>query len=384
MSWGINIENDVLNQKGSPAIYSDTLANRPAAGYAGRLFVSSDTFEIYRDNGNTWDLVGSGSVGNLQEVTDNGNITTNSINISYNGGPLTSGEAAFGATATYTPTTNQGGLDFYGLVGQFVLDLSSANFSGLDSFNRTGVLGATFITNNNGVKSTARFASVTAAATFDDVLLEDYALLYAKQPDVSGVNTIDQLNGLLIDDLSGFTNSYGINQLGAINNYFKARLTVFETGLKLDNVNNLYSFGDWINANSGTLFEIDDLNEIILTKRNVTNINGLKIDFGNNDYFFGDFANAFGLRLNVANTTYGIFDFANGYYYGLYINSNDGVTAIGDYEFAVNGTNLLIDDNNQRLQVSNNLIDNAAGAASGNYLTIWNNGNEYKIALLNP
>lgn len=33
----------------------DTFANRPAAGQAGRVFVATDTGEVYRDNGTTWD-----------------------------------------------------------------------------------------------------------------------------------------------------------------------------------------------------------------------------------------------------------------------------------------------------------------------------------------
>jgi len=60
MAAGVEIFNYVTNQKGSPALYSDVLANRPAAGFIGRLFVSTDTLEIYRDNGVTWDLIGGG------------------------------------------------------------------------------------------------------------------------------------------------------------------------------------------------------------------------------------------------------------------------------------------------------------------------------------
>ena len=48
MAAGIELYNDVLNQKGSPALYSDTFANRPAFGYTGRLFISTDANEIYR------------------------------------------------------------------------------------------------------------------------------------------------------------------------------------------------------------------------------------------------------------------------------------------------------------------------------------------------
>lgn len=49
---------NILNQLGSPSINSNTFANRPIAGQTGRLFVSTDTFEIYRDNGSSWDLIG--------------------------------------------------------------------------------------------------------------------------------------------------------------------------------------------------------------------------------------------------------------------------------------------------------------------------------------
>jgi hypothetical protein len=60
MPAGIELYNYVINQKGSPALYSDTLANRPPAGYPGRLFISTDTQEIYRDTGVIWQLIGSG------------------------------------------------------------------------------------------------------------------------------------------------------------------------------------------------------------------------------------------------------------------------------------------------------------------------------------
>lgn len=55
---GIYVDFSVVNQLNSPALNSNTFANRPAAGQIGRLFISTDTFEIYRDNGTTWDLIG--------------------------------------------------------------------------------------------------------------------------------------------------------------------------------------------------------------------------------------------------------------------------------------------------------------------------------------
>lgn len=75
MAAGIEIYNYVTNQKGSPAIYSDTLANRPAAGFIGRLFVSTDTLEIYRDNGTTWDLISGGSGPAVNIYNSDGSLT---------------------------------------------------------------------------------------------------------------------------------------------------------------------------------------------------------------------------------------------------------------------------------------------------------------------
>jgi len=74
MSAGIEIYNYVSNQKGSPALYSDILANRPAAGFLGRLFISTDTLEIYRDTGTAWALI-SGGGGSVNIYNSDGTLT---------------------------------------------------------------------------------------------------------------------------------------------------------------------------------------------------------------------------------------------------------------------------------------------------------------------
>jgi hypothetical protein len=74
MSAGIEIYNYVSNQKGSPALYSDILANRPAAGFLGRLFISTDTLEIYRDTGTAWALISSGG-GGVNIYNSDGTLT---------------------------------------------------------------------------------------------------------------------------------------------------------------------------------------------------------------------------------------------------------------------------------------------------------------------
>jgi len=78
------INNNILNQKGTPAFYSDIFANRPAFGYAGRVFISTDTGAIYEDTGTAWTLIadaGAGTTGTLQQVTTNGNTTTLGISV---------------------------------------------------------------------------------------------------------------------------------------------------------------------------------------------------------------------------------------------------------------------------------------------------------------
>jgi len=80
---GIRLINYVNNQLGSPALYTDSYANRPAAGIGGRLFMSTDTHQIFQDQVTGWSLIadaGSGS-SNLDQVTKNGNTTTWGINI---------------------------------------------------------------------------------------------------------------------------------------------------------------------------------------------------------------------------------------------------------------------------------------------------------------
>jgi hypothetical protein len=84
----LRVDLSILNQKGTPAFYSDIFANRPAAGFAGRVFISTDTGAIYEDTGTTWTLIadaGAGTTGTLQQVTTNGNTTTQGVNITAGG-----------------------------------------------------------------------------------------------------------------------------------------------------------------------------------------------------------------------------------------------------------------------------------------------------------
>lgn len=82
MALGVDLS--ILNQRGTPAFFSDIFANRPAFGFAGRVFISTDTGAIYEDTGTAWTLIadaGAGTTGTLQQVTTNGNSTNQGISL---------------------------------------------------------------------------------------------------------------------------------------------------------------------------------------------------------------------------------------------------------------------------------------------------------------
>lgn len=69
------IDLSMLNQRQTPAFYADVLANRPAAGFIGRIFVSTNTYAFYRDNGTGWDLIGGPGTGTVTGSGTAGQVT---------------------------------------------------------------------------------------------------------------------------------------------------------------------------------------------------------------------------------------------------------------------------------------------------------------------
>jgi hypothetical protein len=127
---GFQLNTSVLNQKGSPAIYTDTFANRPPFGYAGRLFISNDTAAIYEDTGTAWVLIAnvSSGAGTLQQVTTNGN--TSNVGISVTAGGVSSNSLT---VTTLTP----GSVPFVGTAGLITQDNTNLFFD--DTNNRLGI-----------------------------------------------------------------------------------------------------------------------------------------------------------------------------------------------------------------------------------------------------
>jgi hypothetical protein len=83
---GFKVNFSVNNQLATPAIHAAALANRPAAGQPGRVFIDTDnpSTGIYRDTGTAWIQIAATSspeTDTLQTVTNRGNTTTQNVTI---------------------------------------------------------------------------------------------------------------------------------------------------------------------------------------------------------------------------------------------------------------------------------------------------------------
>ena len=79
---GYGITNGVVNAGGTPSVAEGLDGAKGSAGTLGRIFIATDTFKIYRDNGATWDLVSSAA-------GSGGTVTSVSTGTGLIGGPLT-------------------------------------------------------------------------------------------------------------------------------------------------------------------------------------------------------------------------------------------------------------------------------------------------------
>jgi hypothetical protein len=65
----------ITNEQGVPSFFAGTLVNIPSPGETGRMFVSTDTFAFYRDNGTGWDLIGGPGTGTVTGSGATGQIS---------------------------------------------------------------------------------------------------------------------------------------------------------------------------------------------------------------------------------------------------------------------------------------------------------------------
>jgi hypothetical protein len=247
---GIRVDQNILNQKGTPAFNASAYIDRPTAGFVGRIFISTDTKQLFRDTGTAWDLIadtGSGS-SNLEQVTLNGNNTPYGINIT-NGGLFLLGSAngsiffAGGGSGQFTTdnanffwddTNNRLGL---GTATPGVrLDVHSSSGTNA-TFNGTGVTNAllTFQSAGTSKWSVGNFVSSTVANDFN--IYDNVNTVSRLQVHNTGVINIP--TSLIIGSTTP-TTSYALDVTGT------SRFTAAITGLSA-------SFSSTLNAGTTTI-----------------------------------------------------------------------------------------------------------------------------------
>ena len=193
-----------------------------------------------------------------------------------------------------------------------------------------------------------------------------------------------------------------VNNGVADNYYIKTFSGNNQLGLSLDFGSNVYSLGDYAGVVSGTSINVDVQNSLIYTYLGGTNA-GLYFDSNTGFYQYGvnlGIANqVFGLEINLSQVYIGDVGgiYANRYInidntneyiltssFGLFIDYGSRNCILGDYDGAGNNTFLQINDVDGRWYMSGNLSAGGASGSSGNYLTVWVGGVEYRIDLLNP
>ena len=248
----ILIQNYLINQKGTPAMYTDIFANRPIYGYTGRLFISTDTKQIFEDTGTSWNLIsdaGSGS-SNLEQVTTNGNTTDQGISITSGGLIITQSPSYVSGNSISSTLNNITSISINPtgfLIGNYIQNTPTYN-SNISIANNYGVYGAYYflslVSNGNytitssqaaGVRAqSALFAGINTVANGFSATMTHVAGLQIAGVYASGTGTTTITNNyqLLINNSNDYssasiTNSYGIYQNGSgDNNYFAAKVNI--------------------------------------------------------------------------------------------------------------------------------------------------------------
>jgi hypothetical protein len=211
-----NIDLSILNQRQTPAFYADTLANRPAAGFVGRIFVSTNTFAFYRDNGTGWDLIGGPGTGTITGSGATGQIAL------WDGASTITGDTGL----TYNGTANSLTASQFIVTGGTSSQFLKANGS-LDS--------NTYNTGSGAVNQVAYWNGTNS-------ITGDNGLYYDSTNDFLGIAT--NAPGAALDVHSTINVIAQLNQLTATNN---SLLAFQNSSTGLWRIGNFYNAGanDW-------------------------------------------------------------------------------------------------------------------------------------------
>jgi len=272
----IVLDLSILNQKGTPMFNSDIFANRPAFGIVGRIFISTDTKEFFRDTGTSWELIGGPGSGTItgsgaatqvafwnsaSTITGSNNLwydSTNSylgVNTNAPGNPLdVHGSISSVAALNQTTATNNTLLSLLNSgtplwrIGNFYT-AGANDFGVFDVVNSTQQLtivkatGQTFI----GAKTTASGRLVVNSATADNHL----QIVGANSPSIR----IDNAG-------SGGTQRFVFGLATATNNFIQGA-TAGEFCISTQSSGAML-FGMWQTTNASEVMRINTTNNLLI------------------------------------------------------------------------------------------------------------------------
>lgn len=163
-----NINLSILNQKATPSFYADTLANRPAPSFVGRVFISTDTYDLYRDTGTSWDLLSPSAAAGVTGTGVSGQLAL------WNGTTSITGDTGL----LYNATDNSLTADKFVKAGGTSAQILAADGSNITAGTGISITGgtisatATGIT-GSGVVNQVAFWSGTSAITGENNLWWD-------------------------------------------------------------------------------------------------------------------------------------------------------------------------------------------------------------------
>lgn len=363
----------ILNQKATPAIYADTLALRPSAGFEGRLFVATDSpYGVFRDTGTSWVQIASNGGGGGGSTGVNGLNGTTNIGL---GGTLTNNTSILGGNFDLTIQTLTNCI-----IGVDTLNTDIANIAMYSQSNNPQLrLLASGIGSTTSIwVEKDKFYSTFNTDQFG-LLLDDTTGKFA----LGDYGNNRKYNSIVVNDDTDrfyFTTTYNQTNIDQDLLYASNNTGANERFIKL---------GDFNGYQNDMSFVIDDANSQIYTTASL-GITGIYIT---NDVFLGYANNTeyTGIRVEPSSGNYLITTRSFGNLInGLSINFNTEVYSLGG--FSGNGNTIEIDDGNNNIKLTTQelnfvgaaLESASSGLINGKYLVINLNGNQYKIALQDP
>jgi hypothetical protein len=363
---GFKVNFSVNNQLATPSMHAAALANRPAAGQPGRVFIDTDSPStgMYRDTGTAWVQIaetGATDTDTLQTVTNRGNVTTQSITVG-------SATAPVGTFDVRKATAGLNGANDWAIVSNNNPVISSGASFGVNYVNAVyGAQSLTFSGNatigNTGINSAGNFINtlsnnasgtitVAQGSGTNRAIAGVQAGIYYNTPNamtfthVAGIKTLQPINsgavgasvtnyyGVHVGDSTpssgtiSYTNRWGIYQEGASDpNYFAGNVGIGTTSVN----------------SSLEIYKASGNSYIYLTNGTSGTNNGVVLRFNNIDYMgmIGTFTSG---ELKVGGFN------AGGYFMTFYSNNAErmrltpsgrlliGTTTESTYLLDVNGT----------------------------------------------